>query len=764
MKTIYRVLILGICLIAIQKTHAQFEEVKAAKAVGDNEEIGFSCFCNFVSNFLAFEQALAAQQANQQRAWLEGQESLLKTEIEERLNSQSFNTFEEAQVAFFRSYETNRLSRYQYYPEVKSLYEEETRTTSYGRSESKISQTALTGRLDDLNNEIFGIPAVHFFGDIAYEGQKIKNLSRDQLKGYINEETDRYNTAQNLLERRKKYDAQYAIAQDEDRFEDFLAQKYIDHYRSLSYESRIRFMTRHLIAHNSPSRYVTVMQYPFGEESTKFSIGDRDYTYDLKNLLSSIPASVIVDDYEIETTEAIYQQMLNSHVGRSGQSKINGSTSLNKYARGFFKNTNANAIALDQLTTFIGDYTSSRDFTPPGHQLLRANEGELLINDRLQPDIGVYANIDTEVELFDGVITVEAFGGIQHMMAVLFDGSNLDFEGGVIRHFLENNDMEIHPDITDRQLEQVFTITDASLLEYDFMVDYVLPFGREFMQDATSMSRILSDPLYMRAAVEIMRGADYKLREMVPLLMLSDELDFSYEQERWLINNYKDLAISAFGLFDSMEQFYEDDALKPYFHNLYEADKNNSVVSVSPLVKYPKDKAEQYKNDYPQLTEYLKNEVPKIANNETIINEIHELTDAPFEAIKEALQWGKGPEIIVQQLGGEGRRERYGRYLGHVMPEEINILRIDIDLVNDLENLKNSAKFREEIGFLIAVAILHEYNHLGDVVFGEGFWSDEFFEDRLEENEVGIIFEKAVFGETVWRSNVGIMMRNFGNW
>ncbi|PKV48989.1 hypothetical protein ATE84_1005 [Aquimarina sp. MAR_2010_214] len=85
-------------------------------------------------------------------------------------------------------------------------------------------------------------------------------------------------------------------------------------------------------------------------------------------------------------------------------------------------------------------------------------------------------------------------------------------------------------------------------------------------------------------------------------------------------------------------------------------------------------------------------------------------------------------------------------------------------MVNDIENLKNSAKFREEIRFLIAVTISHEYVHFADTNYGFNFWSDAFFEDRLEESEAGILFEKAVFGETVWRSNVGIIMRNFGNW
>ncbi len=188
----------------------------------------------------------------------------------------------------------------------------------------------------------------------------------------------------------------------------------------------------------------------------------------------------------------------------------------------------------------------------------------------------------------------------------------------------------------------------------------------------------------------------------------------------------------------------------------------NSIVTNSPFVKYPKDKAEQYKRDYPEFTKFLQNEIPKIANNARIIQEIHDLTDTPKDTIKAHLQWGKGPEIVIAQLGGEGENERYGRYLGHVLEEEKNILYIDIDLVNDIDNLKNNAEFRNEIGFLIAVTILHEYTHFGDTNYGNNFWSNEFFEERLEENEAGILFEKAVFeGEKVWRTNVGIIYRKF---
>ncbi len=200
---------------------------------------------------------------------------------------------------------------------------------------------------------------------------------------------------------------------------------------------------------------------------------------------------------------------------------------------------------------------------------------------------------------------------------------------------------------------------------------------------------------------------------------------------------------------------------KKYIKKVIGQSMSPGVITASPFIKYPKAKALQYKKDYPELTKYLINELPKIAKNERIIKELHELTDAPKDTIREALQWGSGPEIRIEQLTGEGRDERYGSYRGHIFPELRNVLFLDVDLAKDIENLERSSDFRSEIGFLIAVTILHEYAHLGDTVFGEEFWSDLFIKDRSLENEVGIVFEKAIFGEAVWRSNAGIILRNF---
>jgi hypothetical protein len=183
-------------------------------------------------------------------------------------------------------------------------------------------------------------------------------------------------------------------------------------------------------------------------------------------------------------------------------------------------------------------------------------------------------------------------------------------------------------------------------------------------------------------------------------------------------------------------------------------------VTASPFIKYPPNS--NYATLYPKLTNVLKNDLPKIAHNQKVIDVINEITDAPKETIKEALQWGKGPTIHIQQLGGEGDAEKYGSYRGHLSDDYLNTLFLDIDLVTEFEN-SNITEISDALSFLIAVTILHEYVHLGDIVFGDSFWSDLYSNEVYDpENEAGIVFEKDMFGEAVWKENAGIILRKTG--
>ncbi|MDB4180751.1 hypothetical protein N9611_00695 [Flavobacteriaceae bacterium] len=76
---------------------------------------------------------------------------------------------------------------------------------------------------------------------------------------------------------------------------------------------------------------------------------------------------------------------------------------------------------------------------------------------------------------------------------------------------------------------------------------------------------------------------------------------------------------------------------------------------------------------------------------------------------------------------------------------------------------KKSLSISDALSFLIAVTILHQYVHLGDIVFGDSFWSDLYSNEGFDpEDEAGIIFEIDMFGEAVWKENSGIILRKTG--
>ncbi|MDX1700896.1 MAG: hypothetical protein R3250_09780, partial [Melioribacteraceae bacterium] len=76
---------------------------------------------------------------------------------------------------------------------------------------------------------------------------------------------------------------------------------------------------------------------------------------------------------------------------------------------------------------------------------------------------------------------------------------------------------------------------------------------------------------------------------------------------------------------------------------IIEALVNESLVSWFPFIKYPESKAAQYKTDYPKLTEYLMNQLPRVANITKITNAIKDVTRLPLETIKKDLKWDEGP-------------------------------------------------------------------------------------------------------------------------
>ncbi|WP_420385052.1 hypothetical protein [Roseivirga sp.] len=165
-----------------------------------------------------------------------------------------------------------------------------------------------------------------------------------------------------------------------------------------------------------------------------------------------------------------------------------------------------------------------------------------------------------------------------------------------------------------------------------------------------------------------------------------------------------------------------------------------------PLVKYPK--GSDYATKYPKLTEYLKNQIPTIASNTLIVEAIKKYTGLSAEVIKKQLRWGEGPEIRVKQLDNfcaTCNSDTYGIFDGNKEP---NAIYIDSDLVMDLESSIPSTGIADSFAFLVGVTLLHELVHLGDWTDGSDYPGEE-----------GHLFEKDVYGQSVWRSNAQAILK-----
>ncbi|MBN2732606.1 MAG: hypothetical protein JXR26_09270 [Balneolaceae bacterium] len=175
-----------------------------------------------------------------------------------------------------------------------------------------------------------------------------------------------------------------------------------------------------------------------------------------------------------------------------------------------------------------------------------------------------------------------------------------------------------------------------------------------------------------------------------------------------------------------------------------EHDTSEIYVTYTPEVKYPE--GSNYESMYPKLTEYLKNKLPRIKDNQTIINAIEKYGDLSAAEVKNQLKYGEGPVLKVEQLDnacGTCSAETYGLFKS----DDQNSLYIDLDLVADLENTTPGSKLADSFSFLVGVTILHELVHFSE--WTDGAWNSD---------ESGVLFEEDVYGQTVWRENADIVL------
>ncbi len=145
---------------------------------------------------------------------------------------------------------------------------------------------------------------------------------------------------------------------------------------------------------------------------------------------------------------------------------------------------------------------------------------------------------------------------------------------------------------------------------------------------------------------------------------------------------------------------------------------------------------------YPKFTQYIKLQFPKLINNATVVKNARKYGNLDFIELKNALTWGKSPEIVITDLhsGQCGVPQAYGCFR-YAKPKKIEI---HIGVIRDFENNLSNTIDKNKSGNPVYVAgatILHELCHWGN---------HNNIPPVPELIEMGAAFEKGTYGKVIY--------------
>jgi len=136
--------------------------------------------------------------------------------------------------------------------------------------------------------------------------------------------------------------------------------------------------------------------------------------------------------------------------------------------------------------------------------------------------------------------------------------------------------------------------------------------------------------------------------------------------------------------------------------------------------------------DYPKFAKYVKEELPKVADNAYIRYAMSKIGELSQAKLKVALTWGLGPKLKLLEM-----HDVYGKFTPGT-----NEIKLDlIDCVRPFEKGTDWVQARAGKVHLAGAKLLHELVH----------WGDD--QDRVDNpKEEGDEFEKMVYGGVLHKS------------
>ncbi|TSE11285.1 hypothetical protein [Aquimarina algiphila] len=547
MKSIYKILIIGIVFLLSANSHAQFESKTDITDFDEYEaKAGLNaCYCDSELAYNLLLQRLDQLEGQRKQEWLEGQQVRLKNEIDRRLNETHPNYAEAEKQLLKRHYKGDNDAI------INPLAEQASKNSF--EDKRKVQQRRVEYNVLTHRDDVSDILADYTFGDLTSKGVKIKGMTRSQIfdrrREILDEINHTYKPSANASSKfwdglKKVIDQEYILNR--------MAELAKARYDSYSVENRVKVITKLLVERNFGNGWGAYNEVPLVYNTNEHNYRD----------LALIRADQLGNVQSIPPTEPTGAESIAAHA----LTNISPSVFANLYQNEkykditseinkFFNRSNYHFASIRSLRNVINFQESllprvnasdvSSYGIPPVYQ--SASNTELAMSFRADRDAPNY----------------HTWRGVGNVLAEMYETdflpNSLQQEGFIIAKIFNSNGISVPDWVTNQALGEIFDFNKTpyggkpgSNFYYRFEVIFKPSIGIQLWNQSININNLFDDPIHIEGASALARGESFNFAFRKKVYAFSNALNLNTSQRDWLIDdkNRKE--------FDILYDFFEN--------------------------------------------------------------------------------------------------------------------------------------------------------------------------------------------------------------
>ncbi|TSE03827.1 HNH endonuclease [Aquimarina algiphila] len=578
MKSIYKILILGMVCLLSTKTFAQFQATPDPdKPVEGKSGSIASCICaeGFPEEYERFRQLLLRQEAAERQQWLAERQVAQKAEIERRL-SKNYPNFRAAQADFLKEKIYKDPSN-QIVQQLISDYEKTSSTDKNIVTQRRISSNAVSHR-----RNVSDFSARTIYGDLKIDGDLIKDYSGADVIFKVNQIASELNNVH-----KPKANASSKIKNglpkvlDRELLIDRLVHLSLARYDSYSVEDKVKVMTKYLIQ----GEFFSVDNYALLEAAPPYMFNVNDPQYNGRQIAINFANDIGTPDAIPDPSETGLEAVkLHAIISISGDafnyaySRPPLRDELGKFMGSQFYSD----ASIANLRRVVNPFVQGQNFNGLSQDLVSSNT---------PPTFQSESNKELALSWkSDNPATALTNRGLGNVMHHLYNSVPRQFnlEGNTIRQAFNFNGLNVPNNglYSDENLGRIF---DFGITPYGgkpgpgFYYNYEIIFkpsiGAILWQQGITIQNMFTNPLHMQAAINYANGVGgFDLEFEKTLEQLSQMLDLNISE----VNSLRQDKPDTYIIFDHLrDNVFSEQAL---FESRLYVFNGHSVTPWSPSI------------------------------------------------------------------------------------------------------------------------------------------------------------------------------------